>query len=246
MKRSLKRLSGYTLETIDGKNGKVNDFLFDEKQWIIRYLEADFGNLFSSQKILIPRAFLRSPIWENSTFPTELKEDQIKNCPKIDEHLPVSRKYENELFKYYQINPYWATPYGGLPGNFYTPRLMDVPSEDFSEKGLDTILRSFNEVDGYFIHAIDGRLGHIEDLLIDDTDWKITYVIIDTKNWLPWSKKVIIAVDWMDSISYEKKEVKINLKTDTIKDAPEFHSIELLDFRFEQSLYDFYSQSLIK
>jgi len=43
MKRSLKDLSHYSLETKDGKVGSTKDFLLDEKQWIIRYLEADFG-----------------------------------------------------------------------------------------------------------------------------------------------------------------------------------------------------------
>jgi sporulation protein YlmC with PRC-barrel domain len=246
MKRSLKKLTGYTIRTKDSKDGKVKDFLFDEKQWVVRYLDADFGNVFSAQRILIPKVFLKSPQWEDKIFPTELGKDMIEKCPKPNEHLPVSRKYENELNKHYQINPYWASPYFGTTANIYPTRPIHTPKKSIKEKYVDTILRSFNEVEGYHIHAIDGNLGHIEDVIIDDVDWQIIYLIIDTKNWLPWSKKVIIAVDWLDSISYVNREVKINMQTETIKNAPEAKSIELIDFEFEKSLYDYYSSSLVK
>ena len=246
MKRSLKELSKYTVETKDGKKGKVKDFLFDEKQWIIRYLEADFGNLFSSEKVLIPKVFLKPPLWENSLFPTELSTSEIEKCPKIRDHLPVSRKYEEELYKHYRLNPYWSSPYLGSTGGYYPPRPINVPSQTIVEDEVDTILRSFKEVEGYHIHALDGTIGHIEDIVIDDEDWQIIYAVIDTKNWLPWSKKVLIAIDWMDKISYVKREVKINLKTDTIKSAPEYNPADFIDMKYEQGLYDYYSRSLIK
>ncbi|MDA3943210.1 MAG: PRC-barrel domain-containing protein [Bacteroidetes bacterium] len=246
MKRSLKNLAEYTLKTKDGTNGKVSDFLFDEKQWTVRYLRADFGSLFSSKKILIPKVFLKTPLWEKEIFPSELEKNDIENCPKPADHQPVSRKYENTLFKYFKINPYWSASYVGSPGLIYPPMPVDIPTKDFHEEDLDTILRSFKEIEGYDIHAIDGKLGHIEDVIIDDSDWQIKYVIIDTKNWLPFSKKVIIAINWMESVSYERREAKINLKTEVIKNAPEFHSTELIDSKFEKSLFDFYSRSLVK
>ena len=36
MIRSLRELIGYSIMAKDGEEGKVNDFLFDEKSWIIR------------------------------------------------------------------------------------------------------------------------------------------------------------------------------------------------------------------
>jgi len=246
MKRSLKEILGYTIKTKDGENGRVKDFIFDEKQWAVRYLEADFGSLFSSQKLLIPKVFFDSPDWDKKHFPIELKQSDFEKCPKPEDRKPVSRKLEEEIYEFYELNPYWAKAYFGSAGNFYPPRPINVPSRISSEEDVDTILRSFKEVEGYHIHAMDGKLGHIEDIIIDDIDWQIIYVIIDTKNWLPWSKKVIIAVDWMESISYVKQEVNINLKTEIIKNAPEFNSVNLIDFKFEKSLFDYYSSSLVK
>lgn len=246
MKRSLNRLTNYIIETKDGKEAEIIDFLFDEKQWIIRYLEADFGHLFSSKKILIPKVLLKQPFVKKDIFPAELASDDIEKCPKRDDHLPVSREYEEKLNEHYRLNPYWISPYLGLSGVYYPPRSFNIPEDGFSEKDVDAILRSFKEVVGYHIQAIDGNLGHIEDVIVDDTDWQIVYVVIDTKNWLPWSKKVLIAVDLMKSISYEKREVVINLKTDVIKNAPEYHAIEHINTEYEKSLFDYYSSSLVK
>jgi sporulation protein YlmC with PRC-barrel domain len=246
MKRSLGELSGYTIQTTDGKKGKVKDFLFDEKQWVIRFLEADFGNLFSEERVLIPKVFLKQPSWDNKSFPVELLESEIERCPKISDHLPVSRKYEEELYKHYRLDPYWSGAYMGAAGDYYPPRPVKVPSRSVSEDELDTILRSFKEVEGYHIHALNGTIGHVEDILIDDVDWQILYAVIDTKNWLPWSKQVLIAIDWMENISYEKREVMINLLTDTIKSAPEYNPLHLINDEFEKGLIDFYSSSLTK
>jgi hypothetical protein len=50
MKRSLKELIGYTIQATDGEKGKVYDILFDDETWIIRYVEADLGNLIFPKK----------------------------------------------------------------------------------------------------------------------------------------------------------------------------------------------------
>jgi len=246
MKRSLKELLGYTLETKEGKNGTIKDFLFDEKKWIIRYLEADFGNWLSSRTVLIPRVFLKPPRWDDKHFPAEIGQSDIEKCPAVDDKLPVSRKYEEEMYKHYRMNPYWTTAVVASKGVFFPPRPVELPSSDISEDDLDTILRSFTEVEGYHIQAIDGKLGHIDDIIIDDDDWQIVYVVVDTKNWLPWSKKVLISVEWMHAISYLNRKINIKLTTETIKNAPEYQPAQEISLLYEKSLYDYYSQSLIK
>ncbi len=49
---------------------------------------------------------------------------------------------------------------------------------DLVEKDRDTSLRSFMEVKDHHINAIDGRkIGHFEDIIVDDSDWQIAYII---------------------------------------------------------------------
>ena len=246
MKRSLRDLTEFAIHTNDGKKGKVKDFLFDENQWAVRYLEADFGNLFSPRKVLIPKVFIKQAIWDDKAFLIDLSTSEIDKCPDIDDHLPVSRKYEQELHKYYETSPYWTHTYLASTAGYFPTRPVNTPSPAVEEDKVSTLLRSFKEVEGYHVQTLDGTMGHVDDILIDDEDWQIIYTVVDTKNWLPWSKKVLIAIAWMDKVSYVKKEVEINLNTKAIESAPEYSPEDLIDLNYEKDVHDFYSSSLVK
>lgn len=246
MKRSLNELKGYRIETKDGLKGKVKDFLFDGKRWIIRYLDADLSTTLSDRKrVLVPGMFLKSPDWNNYVFPVGLTNQEIENCPPLDSNLPVSRKYEQELSKYYDVEHYWSNPTMvplGPNAMSFPPRPISVPDHITGEDEIKTSLRSFNEVKGYHIQAIDGKIGHIDDIIFDDLDWQIVYAVVDTSNWLPWSKKVLIGTMWMDSISYKNQQINVDLHVDSIKTAPEFNSLKPVNEVYERQLYDFYGR----
>jgi hypothetical protein len=107
---------------------------------------------------------------------------------------------------------------------------------------MESKLRSFREVKGYRIRARDGKMGQIEDMLVDDEDWQIIYLIIDTSKWLPWSKDVILSIDWMKTISYAEREVAIDLETEQIKNAPEFDPSHPIEMDYEKALRNYYSE----
>lgn len=249
MKRSLKELKGYSIQAIDGENGKVKNFLFDEETWIIRYLDADLGNFFKDKRVLIHREHLGEPNWKNKHFPVELTVKKIENSPDLGHDLPVSRKYEKELYEHYDLTPYWPAniaAYSGKEIMFNPDYPYKTPRKVISEDEVETNLRSFNEIRGYYINAADENFGHIEDLIIDDEEWQILYLIIDTKNFVPWSKQVMLPIEMVDEINYVDKEAKINLSKDTIKNAPEYDPAIAINAEYEKVLYDFYGRKIIK
>lgn len=249
MKRSIKELKGYSLQAIDGDKGKVKNFLFDDETWIIRYLEADLGSFFSEKRVLIPRQYLGEPNWEEKHFPIQLTVKRIENSPDIDFDLPVSRKYEKELVEHYELKPYWPAniaAYSGRQSMYNPDNPFKTPKHIVGEEQIETHLRSFKEIRGYYINATDERFGHIEDLIIDDTDWQIVYVIIDTKNIVPWSKQVMLPVELIDEISFLNKEAVVHLPKETIKKAPEYNPALAINAEYEKVLYDFYGRKIIK
>jgi hypothetical protein len=246
MKRSLKNMTGYSIEAVDGPKGKVKDFLFDEESWGIRYLDADYGNLFQNKRVLIPSVFLKKPDWDRELIPIQLSKKEIEDCPPLEERKPVSREYEKELSKHYKIEHYWPYYYAPTGAVYFPPRPLSPPLKIIDEKDIDTNLRSFHEVKGYHIKATDDKMGHVHDLIVDDEDLQIVYVIVDTSNWLPWSKKVLLAIDWLEDISYVDREVTIGLATDTMEEAPEFDLDRLHNQDYEKELYEFYHKSLVR
>ncbi|HEX2935839.1 MAG TPA: PRC-barrel domain-containing protein [Bacteroidales bacterium] len=254
MKYSVKDLLGYNIEAMDGTKANVKDILFDEETWIVRYLEADFGNVFNSKRILIPRALLKNSNIGSDTFFVDISKNDLERYPSPEDELTVSRRYEEELHRFYGIDNYWAMSYpypgagvtGGMGMNdVVSPRATRVPSVLVDESDLGTSLHSFNEVKGYNIQAVDGELGHIEDMIIDDVDWQIGYFVVDTSNWLPWSKKVILDISQIDDISFARKLASVNLHTETIKNAPEYDSSKPIDSQYEASHHDYYEKQYV-
>ena len=59
----------------------------------------------------------------------------------------------------------------------------------------DPHLRSCTAVTGYHIHAVDGELGHVQGMLVDEGSWAIRYLIVNTSNW--WlGHQVLIAPEF--------------------------------------------------
>jgi len=247
MKWSLKSLRGYSIEAMDGPKGKVRDFLFDEDRWVIRYLEADYGRLFGKNKVLIPKTFMQMPDGHNEKFPVNLKGKDIEACPGLDEKAPVSRAYETELNKHYGMENYWIYDVSVIDSTMlYPPRPLKIPQKVLSEKRLDTSLRSFDEVKGYRIKAIDGIMGHIDDIIAEDKDWQLIYIIADTSNWLPWSKKVMLPLDFLEDISYVKQQVSIELSKESIKNAPEYDSSRPVEIQGERAVYEYLTMLMLE
>lgn len=249
MKRSLKELIGYTIQATDGEKGKVYDLLFDDESWVTRYLEADLGTLFSQKRVLIPRFYLREPVWEEKHFPIELTMEKIDNSPDMETDLPFSRKYEKELMEHYNIKPYWPVDiaaYAARKSMLNPDTPLKTPETNLDEDKIETHLRSFNELQGYTVDATDDQFGHIDDLIIDDTDWQILYVVVDTKNLLPWSKKVMLPIEVVKKISFLNREATVRLSKETIENAPEYNPAVPVNAEYEKVLYDFYGRKIIK
>ena len=134
---------------------------------------------------------------------------QIKDSPEIETDRPVSRQMEGNVYDYYGWSPYWAPAFTWVVSAMYPP-MAGLPSgsrqreeeiADAQRSRDDPHLRSIEAVTGYHIHASDGEIGHVEDFLIEDADWSIRYLVVDTKNWWPGKKALISPrsasdIDW--------------------------------------------------
>jgi RNA polymerase-binding protein DksA len=109
------------------------------------------------------------------------------------------------------------------------------------ERG-DPHLRSTKALIGYYIGAKDGDIGHVQDFIIDDKTWAIRYMVVDTVNWWP-GKKVVIAPQWIERVSWEESKVFVDLSRERIKKAPEYNPTAMLSRQYEDGLYAHYRRS---
>jgi uncharacterized protein YrrD len=243
-----KTLHKYDLASLDGKIGKVKEFYFDDKFWVIRYLVANNGNWLMGRLVLISPYALGGVNTDERHVAVALTKKQIQDSPSLDSDQPVSRQFQDKFHGYYGWPVYWGGPYiwGAYP---YLARPYLPPDRDdwkehqaaLGEKAWDPRLRSTYDVTGHDIQATDGEIGHVADFVIDVETWAIRYLVIDTRNWWP-GKKVLISPQWIERVSWNESKVFVDLSRDAIKQAPEYTETSRLTRDHEIELHRHYSR----
>jgi len=224
MLRSLKDLETYRIQAADGEVGGVKDLLFDDREWRVRYLVASAGEWLSGRKVLLATAAFGTPDWDTRRFVVPATKEQIRNSPGLDTDPPVTRQHELDLHRHYKWLPYWST----------------APTKGFDDRApRDPNLRSVRQVLGYAVEATDGSIGKIEDFIVDDSDWTIRYVVVDTRNWWP-GKHVLVSPEWIARVDWYESKVHVDLARGAIKNSPEYDAARPLDREYEAQLYDAY------
>jgi hypothetical protein len=231
-------IKDYAIVASDGRLGSISDFLFDDDSWLIRWLVVDTGTWLSGRKVLLPVSVLGHLDSDKREFSVQLNRQQVKDSPDIDTDRPVSRQMETHTFDYYGWSPYWGTGFytGGYgPGELLTSpelgamrRHADQDLAARQRKDDDWHLRSIGVVTSYHIHAEDGAIGQVEDFLIDDADWSIRYLAVDTANW--WAgKKVLISPKSVRDIDWTEKRVELDVDRQQVKGSPAYDESTKLD-----------------
>jgi len=79
MLRKMKDLKGFAIGAIDGDIGEASDFIFDDKNWTVRYLVADTNRWLPGRKVLISPIVIDRADWDGKRLPVPLTQEQIKN-----------------------------------------------------------------------------------------------------------------------------------------------------------------------
>jgi hypothetical protein len=239
------QLKGFSIHAQDGDLGTVDDFYFDDHTWTVRYLTLETGSWLSGRSVLISPASVIRIDWQLKRLDVALTKHQIEHSPDIDTHRPVSRQHEIEYLRYYGYAPYWSDPLSGIdyyPGGLLVPSMVAVGlAPPVAANPEDSHLRSNSEVTGYAIAAADGEIGHVAGFIVDDADWKIRYIEVATKNWLP-GKKVLISPTWISRVSWDASAVFTVLTREAIRTAPEYVASSPVTRESEDALYIHYGQ----
>ncbi len=257
MLRSVNEIIGYKLHADNQNFGTCKDVLFDDRWWTVRHIIADTGNWLIGKKVLVSPIMIDQPDWNTRSLYLTISKEALENCPAPSADEPVSREHEKKMYRYYGYPFYWSGP--GLWGQAPSPAAVEAmttdtspPAEDEdmdeseSDPAQENHLRSFKKVKGYFIKASDGDIGHVEDFILDDDTWALRYVVVDTRNWLPGGRKVLLSLHWVKSINWLDSTFEMDLTTQAIKDGPEFDPREPVNQEIETQLYDYYGRPFEK
>jgi uncharacterized protein YrrD len=239
MIKSLKNHLGWTLRSSDDEVGTVEDFLFDFQNWVVRYLVVDSGSWLNRRRLIFsPKAVER--LADSQDFLVHLTREVIEKSPRFDPQQPMTRQQEMEVSEHY-----------GWPFDFPRVDQSAVPMvEMYSEMREETgqgmrrgvsHLQSLDDVSGYTLEARDGTVGNIQDMLVDDENWRIQYLVVDTGGILG-GRSVLLAAQWIEFVDAEGSTVRVDLSAETIQNSPKYEPDMLIDQEYEERLQDHYQR----
>ena len=187
MLRSLEDMKKYRLQARDDEVGGVDDFLFKEIDWGVRFVVVNTGNWLVGRKVLISPNAIEQADGSRQLMKVDLTRKQIEEGPPVDAAKPISQKLADSVMQHFG----WPTmmfapsrPSSSLDGtapDLAAQQLETAESQQPAEsqqlatevQESDTVFRSVEEVTGYRIQATDGEIGHAKDFVIEDQSWAI-------------------------------------------------------------------------
>jgi hypothetical protein len=216
-------INGMRLAASDGDIGHVKDFYFDDVNWVVRYLVADTGSWLSGRLVLLsPHAFARFDE-AAGVLHMSLTRSQIENSPSIETHRPVSRQYEIDYYRYYGWPAYWnGSAMWGMGGY---PVMVPPPITEIGDRLQvhhrdEKHLQSAQAITGYYIQTVDGPIGNVRALMVDDRSWTVPELVIEAGHWYS-GKEILLPTSKVMRIAYEESKVFVSLTKEEIKKTHE-------------------------
>ena len=229
---------GATVTARDGDVGKIDDVYFDDQRLTVRYLVVDTGGWLNHRRVLISPYAVRMDASDEDRIHVALTRSEVENSPPIEADEPVSRLYEKAYADYYRYPYYWSGPFtwgpgaypaltaGAMPDTLSSPEQSPLPSEEVTEEMLEAArrshLRSALELIGYQAEALDGSAGRISDFMVDDRDWSVQQIVVDTRKWLPGGQ-VTVPADVLGDIDWSGSAVRLDMDRWSVKHSPAAH-----------------------
>jgi hypothetical protein len=249
-------LKGLHIISDDGDAGVLEQLLFDDRNGAIRYIVIDIDTHHAyKRKLLSPIAVYK--ISKNGLH-VKVSSQLLRNSPDIDTAAPVSRQMEEALHKYYSLPCYWLFPesYTLLGGAIYPgisiPYAYPAAGDDIEfsdiysrESHLENTsssshLRLTNEVKGYLAIATDGEIGPLVDVFIDDKQWIIKFLIMDTGHFFP-GRKVLLPYLMVKKIEWTNASINVSADRKTIRESPVYNQEYPVTEEFAKRLLGYYN-----
>ncbi len=236
----LEDLQRLKIQAVDGEIGSPSDVYVDDERWTVRYLAVRTSWL--GREVVISPISVDEPDWGNERLRVALTREQIRNSPDVLEAQPLTRVREAQLAAYYGYPAYWGGPdlwaWAGSPGALMQPPPAGhaLPAEPAAESHLI----SGRDLRGVHIEAADGRIGHVDDLLVDDVSWTARYLLVDTSNWLG-GRHVLIPSQWVEGVDWSSRVLSVGVTRERIRTAPDFEA-DRFDRAAEEALFRHYDR----
>lgn len=235
MLRRAKELKGYHVRAVDGDVGSVHDVLVDDARWLVRYMVVESGSWIGSKTVLLSPATLGVPDVEGRAFSIDLTRREVEEGPIIDVTQPVP------------VDPAQGGATFGLlaPGRPVEPPTVEgepiqAAAPPAGEATSVAHLRSLAVLRGFAVEALDGTIGRVDDVIVDDESWVVRYVVISRGRLR--RRHIILPAAWINRVRWAIQTMSFDLERGMVESGPTYEPSKELDRDRERQVYDHYGQ----
>jgi hypothetical protein len=81
------------------------------------------------------------------------------------------------------------------------------------------------KIRGFHLHATDGVIGHVDELLFDEA-WAIRYLVVDTSNWIG-GRTVLVSTDLVTRIAPAEREIHVSISRAVVQAGPSIDAADI-------------------
>ena len=99
--QSIVEVMGYHIHAIDGEIGHVENFLFDDQDWSLRYFVVDTSNWWFGKRVLISPHAVKAIEWSDRQVQLDVSRQQVEASPPWDPLVAFDEIYAKRLHEHY-------------------------------------------------------------------------------------------------------------------------------------------------
>ena len=188
MNQSAKALTGYEVRSDGRLIGSVGDLIVSKIGWSLRYLRVNLTSE-SQQSRLLPISVAAPLDNERGWVPVALTLGEILGGPPVVTGRPLTRAEELAIHRHYCWAPYWH----------------DTDAE------CEPSLIALRDILGCQVDAIDGVVGPLTDLVVEDDFWTILSLIAKPAR-TPTESAVAIPPKLVDAVDIAGKRITVRAR----------------------------------
>lgn len=105
--RSAVELFDYSVSTMDGEIGTLDEFVVEAQSWAIRWIIVDIRDRIQDRKVLVSPERVTGIDWHERSLSIDLRTEKVEQAPEFDHRLPINRDYEGRLCDFHGWPRYW-------------------------------------------------------------------------------------------------------------------------------------------
>ncbi len=126
-----------------------------------------------------------------------------------------------------------------MPGEPDDEETREFEFSSGDQEGTFTMeLRSTRDVLGYRIETTSGESGILDDFILEDADWVIRYLAVNTRA----DRKVLLSLHWVRDVNWGMSRVHVTITEEDLENTPAYNPSIAVTRDYEKLLYEYYDR----